>query len=103
MPVGLKDPRLIGAYKTPTLRSLERTGPYQHNGGLNNLREAVAFYNHGGTWNQHLDAWLRDEKDLSLPRDLGLDPSDIDALVLFLRALNGADVDGFVKAPPGKE
>src|SRR5262249_31659911 len=33
-PVGLKDKRLSGAYRTPSLRALPRTGPYMHDGRL---------------------------------------------------------------------
>jgi cytochrome c peroxidase len=33
-----------GAFKTPTLRNVELTGPYFHNGGARNLLEVVEFY-----------------------------------------------------------
>lgn len=37
-----------GAFKIPTLRNVELTGPYMHNGGMKNLEEVVEFYNRGG-------------------------------------------------------
>jgi hypothetical protein len=37
-----------GAFKTPTLRNAELTGPYFHNGGAATLEQVVAFYNRGG-------------------------------------------------------
>jgi cytochrome c peroxidase len=33
-----------GAFKTPTLRNIELTGPYMHNGGMRTLTEVVEFY-----------------------------------------------------------
>ena len=37
-----------GAFKVPTLRNVEFTGPYMHNGGMSTLEQVVAFYNRGG-------------------------------------------------------
>ncbi|MFT3680627.1 MAG: cytochrome c peroxidase [Ferruginibacter sp.] len=36
------------AFKTPTVRNIELTGPYMHNGVFNTLEEVVDFYNKGG-------------------------------------------------------
>ncbi|MBX7050646.1 MAG: c-type cytochrome [Flavobacteriales bacterium] len=38
----------IGKFKTPTLRNIELTGPYMHDGRMNTLEEVVAFFNEGG-------------------------------------------------------
>jgi hypothetical protein len=37
-----------GAFKTPSLRNVELTGPYFHNGGVSTLADVVAFYDRGG-------------------------------------------------------
>ncbi|MCY4513822.1 MAG: hypothetical protein OXC69_01605 [Candidatus Tectomicrobia bacterium] len=37
-----------GAFKTPTLRNVEFTGPYMHNGGMSTLEQVIEFYNRGG-------------------------------------------------------
>jgi cytochrome c peroxidase len=37
-----------GAFKVPTLRNVELTGPYFHNGSRKTLEEVVEFYNRGG-------------------------------------------------------
>jgi hypothetical protein len=37
-----------GAFKVPTLRNVELTGPYMHNGGMATLEEVLQFYNRGG-------------------------------------------------------
>lgn len=38
----------VGAFKIPTLRNIELTGPYMHNGSMKSLEEVVEFYNRGG-------------------------------------------------------
>ena len=38
----------VGAFKTPTLRDIELTAPYMHDGSLKTLKEVVVHYNHGG-------------------------------------------------------
>ena len=43
-----KDPRDWGVFKTPTLREIEHTAPYMHDGSLKTLEEVVDFYNKGG-------------------------------------------------------
>lgn len=47
----LKD---IGAYKTPTLRNINLTAPYMHDGSLKTLEEVVEYYNKGGKKNPFL-------------------------------------------------
>jgi hypothetical protein len=37
-----------GAFKSSTLRNIELTGPYMHNGGMKSLEEVVQFYTRGG-------------------------------------------------------
>jgi cytochrome c peroxidase len=70
------------AFKTPSLRDVERTAPYMHDGSLATLEAVVEFYNEGGHPNAHLDAFV-------LPLDLSAgEQAD---LVAFLRALTGRD------------
>ena len=47
-----------GAFKTPTLREIARSGPYMHDGSLKTLEEVVAHYNRGGIANPWLDEEL---------------------------------------------
>lgn len=69
-----------GAFKTPTLRDIARTGPYMHDGSLKTLEEVVEHYNKGGTKNR----WLHQDV-----RELKLSDQDKKDLVEFLKALNG--------------
>ncbi len=80
-----------GAFKTPTLREVERTGPYMHDGSLATLEEVVEFYNRGGNANPHLDHALR-------PLDLTDDEKE--ALVAYLRSLSGRVLEGTAGVPP---
>jgi cytochrome c peroxidase len=104
VPIGAKEAKLIAAYKTPTLRGLSRLASFQHDGGLGSLREVVEFYNRGGTYNEFLDPLLLDEKDPVFQRKLGLARDEVDALILFLTALGGEEVDPSVASPaPGRQ
>ncbi|MCG8459290.1 MAG: hypothetical protein MI919_23690 [Holophagales bacterium] len=74
------DPRDRGAYKTPTLRNVELTAPYMHDGSLETLGEVIDFYDRGGNPNPHLDPEVR---------ALGLSEAEKNELESFLRALTG--------------
>jgi cytochrome c peroxidase len=73
----------IGAFKTPTLRDIELTSPYMHDGSLKTLIEVVRFYNRGGNPNSHLDERMR---------PLQLSDNEINDLVEFMRSLTSDDV-----------
>jgi cytochrome c peroxidase len=75
-----KDPRDLGAFKTPTLRDIARTAPYMHDGSIKTLEEVVEFYDKGGTPNPNLDQKMK---------PLKLTEQDKKDLVAFLKALNG--------------
>lgn len=38
----------LGGFKTSTLRNIEKTAPYMHDGSLKTLEDVVKFYNNGG-------------------------------------------------------
>lgn len=69
-----------GAFKTPTLRNIENTAPYMHDGSLQTLKEVVDFYAGGGNSNPYLD------KDIRAIKLSGQDRAD---LVEFLKSLSG--------------
>jgi cytochrome c peroxidase len=71
------------AYRTPTLRNVELTAPYMHDGSLATLREVVDFYDRGGNSNPLLDP---------LMTPLYLSEADKRALVAFMRTLTGSNV-----------
>jgi len=75
-----KDPRDWGVFKIPTLREIEHTAPYMHDGRFQTLEEVVDFYNKGGIPNQNLDPNIR---------QLHLTEQDEKDLVAFLKSLSG--------------
>ena len=72
-----------GAFRTPTLRNIELTGPYMHDGSLRTLDEIVDFYVDGGGANPDLSALIR---------PLKFDERDRADLVAFLRSLTSPDL-----------
>jgi len=74
------NPRDWGTFKTPTLREIEHTAPYMHDGSLKTLEEVVDFYNNGGIPNKNLDPDMR---------MLHLSEGEKKDLVDFLKALSG--------------
>jgi cytochrome c peroxidase len=51
-----------GAFKTPTLRNIAKTGPYMHDGSVKTLKDVVDFYVGGGTSNPYLDKEIKELK-----------------------------------------
>jgi cytochrome c peroxidase len=78
-----------GAFKTPTLREIEHTAPYMHDGSMKTLEEVIEHYNKGGIKNPQLDQRIK---------PLNLTEQDKKDLVAFLKALSG---EGWqhIKAP----
>jgi cytochrome c peroxidase len=74
----------IGAFKTPTLRNIELTAPYMHDGSLKTLKEVIVHYNNGGV--TPAGAKVNDFLSGGI-RPLNLDDTQIDDLVEFLKAL----------------
>jgi cytochrome c peroxidase len=69
-----------GEFKTPTLRDVDRTGPYMHDGSIGTIEEIVDYYDRGGNRNPGLDSELR---------PLRLSTEEKRALAEFLRSLTG--------------
>lgn len=72
-----------GEFKVPTLRNLEATAPYMHNGSLTTLHDVVKHYSEVSPDRVHSDGE-------ALIRPLRLSPQESDDLVAFLRTLSVA-------------
>ena len=68
-------------FKTPSLRDVEHTAPYMHDGSVKTLKEVVEFYNKGGAPN---DPML--DEDM---QPLKLTDEEVGFLVEYLKALSG--------------
>ena len=85
-----------GAFKTPTLRNIELTGPYFHNGTYATLMQVVEFYTRGGDFREqnidNLDLFINNISHLEGH------PERKQALVAFLKSLTDERVR-WQKAP----
>lgn len=72
-----------GRFRTPSLRELERTAPYMHNGVFGTLKEVVDFYNKGGG---------EESRKSLLVKPLNLTEEEKEALISFLESLSGDEI-----------
>lgn len=52
-------PNDIGKFKTPTLRNIEFTAPYMHDGRFKSLEEVIDFYSEGLIWSSTIDPLMK--------------------------------------------
>ncbi|WP_353146544.1 cytochrome c peroxidase [Chryseobacterium sp.] len=84
----------VGKFKTPSLRDLEYTAPWMHNGLMDDLHGVVSLYNSGM---QMINPNPEEKKaDPNFPvtdplmKPLHLNEHEIDALVAFLKSISGS-------------
>jgi cytochrome c peroxidase len=65
-------------FKIPSLRNIEKTAPYMHDGSLNTLIEVIEHYNNGGKQHPHKS---------NLIKPLNLTNQEKDDLLAFLKSL----------------
>jgi len=75
-----RQPKDIGAFKTPGLRDVALTPPYMHDGSEATLLEVIKFYDKGGEPNPNLDGGIV---------KLNLTDQEENDLVEFMNALTG--------------
>lgn len=73
----------IGKFKSPSLRCVDVTGPYMHDGRFRTIEAVVEHYNWSIRPHMNLDPRLQklDNSGVALPQ------ADVDALVAFLKTL----------------
>ena len=82
-----------GLFKVPSLRNIELTAPYMHDGRFATLEEVVEFYDHGVVDNPNLSPPLRNPPPgPPTPRRLNLTTVQKAALVAFLKTLTDTSV-----------
>jgi len=81
------DARSIGRFRVPTLRNINETAPYMHNGVFNTLEEVIVFYNR-----RDLDGITaevnQNVNDAANIGELGLTDAEIQDLIAFLQTLS---------------
>lgn len=83
----------IGAFRTPSLRNVELTAPYFHDGSARTLADVVKFYVNGGKSNPHRDWELQ---PVSLSDDEQRD------LIEFLKALTSESARPVSSSPDSR-
>ncbi|MFP3833671.1 cytochrome-c peroxidase [Chryseobacterium sp. SIMBA_028] len=89
-----KNPNDVGKFKTPSLRDLEYTAPWMHNGLMDDLHGVVSLYNSGM---QMINPTPEEKKaDPNFPvtdhlmKPLNLNEQELDAVVSFLKCISGS-------------
>ncbi|MFZ6050889.1 cytochrome-c peroxidase [Halocola ammonii] len=67
-----------GKFKTPTLRNIELTAPYMHDGSLSTLEEVIEHFNNGGSNHKNQDSRVK---------PLNLSDEEQSELIAFLKTL----------------
>ena len=81
------DARRLGRFRTPTLRNINETAPYMHNGVFNTLEEVINFYNRRDV--DDVTAEVSDNvNDAANIGELGLTDSEVQDLISFLQTLS---------------
>lgn len=92
----VNDTSLDGAFRVTTLRNIDVTGPYMHNGVFKDLKTVVHFYNTrdvSGAINPETgNPWREPEVASTMNRDelgdLGLTDEEENLIVIFLKTLS---------------
>ena len=72
-----------GKFKTPTLRNIEFSAPYMHDGRFSSIEEVVEHYNSGGNYSSTVDPLMK-----KLGIGLQLTNQEKQDLIAFLRTLS---------------
>jgi cytochrome c peroxidase len=84
-----------GAFKTPGLRHITRSGPYMHDGSEATLEKVMEFYDRGGDIAENRSPFIT---------PLGLTLQEKKDLVAFMKALEGEPIIvSFPEFPPSHE
>lgn len=90
-----KDPADRGKFRAPSLRNVELTGPYMHDGRFKTLEEVIEHYDHGVERSETLDPNLAKH-----PKEgLKLSAADKKALVAFMKTLTDPAYRAAAKEP----
>ena len=81
-----REPKDMGAFKTPHLRNVALTPPYMHDGSEPTLEAVIEFYDRGGNPNPWLDGGMR---------PLALTPQEKADLVELMKTFTSSDLARF--------
>jgi len=76
-------------FKTPTIRNIQHTAPYMHNGVYETLEEVMDFYSNGGGGGM---GFALDHQ--TLPFDsLALEAGEIKAIIAFMKTFSDTEIE----------
>jgi cytochrome c peroxidase len=88
-------PLQVGEFKITSLKNIELTAPYMHDGRFTTLEQVIEHYNSGIQPNPNLSPQLRNPD--GTPRRLNLTAQEKAALVAFLKTLTDVAITSDVK------
>ncbi len=77
-------PYALAIFKIPSLRNIELTAPYMHDGRFNTLEEVINFYSDGIQDHPNLNQLLKEDGH---PKKFNFTANEKDALIQFLKTL----------------
>jgi cytochrome c peroxidase len=77
------DPMDYGAYKATTLRNIELTGPYMHDGRFATLDDVIEFYSHHLVWSPYINPLMHHIAN----NGIQLTPNEKEDLKAFIKTL----------------
>ena len=80
------DPNDYGKFKTPTLRNIEFSAPYMHDGRFATLEEVIEHYNSGGKYSSTVDPLMK-----KIGIGLQLTNQEKEDLIAFLKTLSDTE------------
>lgn len=83
-----------GEFKTPTLRSIDTSAPYMHDGRFKTLKDVLHYYNKLET---ETDVIGHTEESL---RKLNLEENELDEIIAFLKSLTGKALPSSLTTQP---
>jgi cytochrome c peroxidase len=86
-----------GKFKVPSLKSIELTAPYMHDGRFATLEQVIEHYNSGVQINPNLPSQLRNPPPVLGAKRLNLTQQDKDDLLAFLKTLTDKAISTDVK------
>lgn len=81
----IENPQFLGAFKVPSLKNIELTAPYMHDGRFATLEEVIEHYNSGVQNHPNLNNALKDND--GNPQRLNMSEQDKIDVVNFLKTL----------------
>jgi cytochrome c peroxidase len=85
-----RQPGDVGVFRVPSLRNIEYTAPYMHDGRLATLRDVVKHYSDQIVDHPNLHADLKNEN--GGPRKMNISEHETEAIVAFLKTLSDKSI-----------